>query len=231
MDVYVVPVGAGQYELYCEPADDPGTPHPEPVGGLWRAMLAKFSAVLAAVEREHGQQADGAPAPPGAGWFIRRRARAMCWLAERIAEQRLLWRLRGQARVRAVFPASIDEGRALSVVRGMLRADADRHRRWLVVDAIGMVVLGIALTPFPGPNLPGYYFTFRVVGHFLALRGARHALADVEWVLQPSALLTELGEVRLLPSLERDRRVHAIAGELGLPGLARFFERTALETA
>jgi ABC-type sugar transport system substrate-binding protein len=56
-------------------------------------------------------------------------------------------------------------------------------------------------------------------------------LKVVTWDLQPSDLLAELGRIDHLPDAERASRVHAIAQELGLPRLARFFERTAVETA
>ena len=85
--------------------------------------------------------------------------------------------------------------------------------------------------PFPGPNVLGYYFSFRIVGHLLAIRGARQGLKVVTWDLQPSDLLADLGRLEHLPEAERAPRVHAIAQELGLPRLARFFERTAVETA
>jgi hypothetical protein len=40
-----------------------------------------------------------------------------------------------------------------------------------------------------------------------------------------------LGRLEHAPEAERASRVRAIAQELGLPRLARFFERTAVETA
>jgi hypothetical protein len=85
--------------------------------------------------------------------------------------------------------------------------------------------------PFPGPNLPGYYFSFRIVGHLLAISGARQGLRAVSWDLQPSDLLAELARLEHLPEAKRAPRVRAIAAELGLPRLARFFERIAVEAA
>ncbi len=82
--------------------------------------------------------------------------------------------------------------------------------------------------PLPGPNVLGFYFSFRIVGHVLAIRGARQGLRMVSWELQPSDLLAELGQIEHLPEAERAPRIRAIAQELGLPRLARFFERTAV---
>jgi len=53
----------------------------------------------------------------------------------------------------------------------------------------------------------------------------------VSWEMQPSAPLAELAGLEHLPSAERASRVRAVAGQLGLPRFARFYERTAVETA
>ncbi len=160
----------------------------------------------------------------------RLRVRGVRWIAERVAEQRLLWRLRGQTAVRAYFPAGIDPAAAHAAIRVNLERDSRRHRRWLVIDTVGGL-FSLLLMPFPGPNVLGYYFAFRIVGHLLAIRGARQGLRFVSWDLRPSDLLAELGRLEQLPETERAARVRAIAQELGLPRLARFFERTAVGAA
>jgi hypothetical protein len=226
VDVFLVPVGRGRHALYCEPGDEkhPVAPRGAP-RGVWRRMVDRFSDVLAAVEREHEARTDpGAPRPTG--FWARLRGRVMSWMAEKIAEQRLLWRLRGRTHVRTLFPLGLDAERALAIVRGNLAREFDRHRWWMVVDVLGGLV-GLALTPIPGPNVLGYYFTFRVVGHFLALRGARHGLTEVRWDLEPSEALADLSALDALSAADRDRRVHAVAERLGLPRLARFYERAA----
>jgi hypothetical protein len=128
--------------------------------------------------------------------------------------------------VRTLVPSSLDPERALAIVRGSLVRDFDRHRWWLVVDLLGGAAT-LALMPIPGPNLLGYYFAFRIVGHLLALRGARHGLTEVRWDFEPSAPLADLASLEGLPADERERRVCAVAERLGLPRLARFYERTA----
>lgn len=231
MDVYLVPTGPERYELYCEPAEEPAGPLPETSRGIRRRLHEAFSAVIAAAEREQTRaRAGGAPSSERGGFWSRLRARSLRWVSERVAEQRLLWRLRGRQRVRAFIPAGIDDARALAIVRRNLRVDLDRHRRWMAADAIGLL-FSLLLMPLPGPNVPGYYFTFRVVGHFLAIRGARQGLNRVVWELQASALLAELAGLERLPAAERTPRVRAIADQLGLTRLARFFERTAVESA
>lgn len=231
MDVYLVPGGPHRFELYCETAAEPALPRPDQSSGLWKRLYAMFSSVLAAIEREQ-DRARSAPTPPteSAGLMHRLRMRGLRWLAERIAEQRLLWRLRGQTAVRAFFPAGLDGASALRTIRESLQRDARRHVRWLAIDAVGGL-FSLLLVPFPGPNIPGYYFSFRIVGHLLAILGARQGLRVVSWDLHSSDLLEELVRLEHLPEIDRAPRVREIAQELGLPRLARFFERTAVETA
>jgi hypothetical protein len=231
MDVYLVPAGANCFGLYCESTADQAPPNLERDGGMWKQLQRKFGAVLAAVEREQDESSTP-PVPPvaSAGLFSRLRARALRWIAERVAEQRLLWRLRGQTEVRAFFPSGMEAAAALRTIRDSLERDARRHFRWLALDAVGGL-FSLLLVPLPGPNLLGYYFAFRLVGHLLAIRGARQGLTSVSWDLQPSALLAELRGLERLPADERASRVRAIAADLGLPRLARFFERTTAEIA
>ena len=226
MDVYLVPTGPERYELYCESPEEPPAPRAGTSTGLFRRLQDRFSQMLLAVEREYERErARIHTSRQGKDGIVRRlRARAVRWLAERVAEQRLLWRLRKQDRVRAFYPTRLDAGRALAVIRRQLQSDADRHARWLVLDGIGLLLSGL-LMPLPGPNLPGYYFTFRVGGQLLAIRGARHGLRHVEWDLEASPPLEELHQLQDLPAADRLERVRVIERELGLCKLARFLER------
>lgn len=230
MEVYLVPIGRGRHALYCEPGDDPRPVADGPHRGVWRRLSDSFSAVIATVEREHGAQAPGRAADAAAGWWPRLRARVLAWVAEKIAEQRLLWRLRGKAQVSAKVPDGLDAEHALAAIRGNLSAEFDRHRLWMAVDAVGGL-LSAALMFIPGPNVIGYYFAFRIVGHFLSLRGARHGLTAVRWNLEPSPLLAELSGADSLPADEREARVQRVAERLGLPRFPRFYRRTAVGSA
>ena len=55
---------------------------------------------------------------------------------------------------------------AMTLIRRILHRDYERHKVWLVVDSVGLV-LSTLLVVLPGPNVVGYYFAFRVVGHWL----------------------------------------------------------------
>jgi hypothetical protein len=226
MDVYLVPVGVERYELYCEVPDDPDAPEEEQPTGFFRRLKARFTAMLAEAERERHQARHERPR---GGWASRVKAKSMRWVAESIAEQRLLWHLRRQAHACLFYPDDLDESGAIASLRRQLGRDFEKHRFWLIVDSLGFVASGL-LFLIPGPNVIAYYFAFRIVGHYLSLRGARQGLDSVIWTHEQSAPLAELRRAIGLEADERTRRVHDIADALNLEHLATFFERTAETT-
>jgi hypothetical protein len=229
MDVFLVPVGGSRHELYCEVADSAPLVGADGEAGLLRRVVHRFRQILAAAEREHREKQSGSvsgeeahPKP-----FMRRmRDRAMRWIAEAIAEQRLLWHLRRCTEAALVHPEDMPPSTALAIMRRQLGADYERHRRWFLVDLLGFVASG-AFMLIPGPNFIAYYFLFRVVGHFLSMRGARQGLDVTRWRTQPSAALTELRGTLALHPDARAPRLREIAGELRLQHLASFVQRTA----
>jgi hypothetical protein len=88
-----------------------------------------------------------------------------------------------------------------------------------------MVVLGVGLFFVPGPNVIGYYFAFRVVGHYLSRKGATHGLDAVTWTTSPCDPLIELRDALKLAPVQREARIDAIAERLQLPRLALFVNR------
>ena len=115
----------------------------------------------------------------------------MSWIAKRIAEQRLLWNLRKQEHVVAVHPSDTTFDAVLPHIQQSLQRDFERHRFWLVVDTIGLVVSGL-LAIVPGPNLLAYYFLFRVGGHWLSMRGATQGRRRIQWEGRPCEFLNGL---------------------------------------
>ena len=234
MDVFVIPVGRDRYELYCESQAEPAAPLEEPPAGGFAARLMKTFPVLlrmrqrftemleAAEERRHNPEA-----PTPEGWVGRLQHRMLAWVVERIAEQRLLWNLRGETAVTLVHPEDLAFEQVLVQVRRNLRQDYERHLRWLLIDGV-LLILAAALTIVPGPNIVAYYFIFRVVGHWLSMRGARRGLDVVTFSSQPSAALTELRDVVALDPDVREQRIHDIAARLQLLHLRTFFARVAI---
>jgi hypothetical protein len=154
----------------------------------------------------------------------------MAWVAERVAEQRLLWNLRREREVVAFHPQDLTFEQTLTLIHRVLQRDYERHRVWLVVDTL-LLIGSIALILLPGPNIIGYYFAFRVMGHWLSIRGAQQGLWTVTWTGQPCEPLTKLREVALLHGDARSQGVHDIEQQLRLHHLSTFFERVAVRSA
>lgn len=227
MDVFLVPVAADRYELYCEEPDeeepvleaDAGRP------GFFRRMALKFREQLAEAERARRlgpQPGDVRPSLMG-----RAKARTLRWVAESIAEQRLLWQLRGKTDVLLVYPADLTEAQGRELLKRSLQRDWERHRFWLVIDGVG-AALSALLILLPGPNFVGYYFVFRIVGHYLSLRGARQGLTRVTWRTDASPPLSALRGLIAEPAEAREERVQEVAALLRLEHFASFFQRSAV---
>jgi K+-H+ exchange-related protein len=224
MDVFLVPVASDRYELYCEEPDEPQPLDAAPPTGFVRRLVHRFRELLAEAERERRHATAGADAPQR--FTARVRARIMRYVAESIAEQRLLWQLRGRTDAALFHPDDLTDAHAREILRRQLNRDFERHRFWLAIDSVGLVASG-ALMLLPGPNVVAYYFAFRIVGHFLSVRGARQGLIAVTWTTQPSTPLTTLRGVVGMPPDARADRVHEVATTLRLEHLASFFQRTA----
>ncbi|HEX6976203.1 MAG TPA: hypothetical protein VF147_17470 [Vicinamibacterales bacterium] len=225
MEVFLVPARPDRYELYCEVPDEPHDEQPgDPPKSRIQRVKHYFSVMLAEAERERKH---GRVEREHAGWAARLKAKTMRWVAEAIAEQRLLWHLRKQASATLFYPDDMTESAAVEWMRGEMSRDFARHRLWLIIDSLLFIGSGV-LFFVPGPNVVAYYFAFRMVGHYLSLRGAKHGLDAVAWTPQASAPLAALRQAITMEPGAREERVQAIAGELGLEHLARFVERTAV---
>ena len=230
MDVYVIPVASDRYELYCEhDGADTEVMGGEPPAGRFAKMYANFKEALARVEQERLSGEKRVHDGPRS-WTEDMKDRGLCWLAEKIAEQRLLWRLRNESELMLHHPDDVPADTAVKNARAELQREADRHLKWIVVDGVLFAASGV-LFFVPGPNIVAYYFGFRLVGHYLSRRGAKHGLADVTWRTCASPPLSRLRRVLALEPQERDREVHEVASALHLPHLAKFFERTAAKPA
>jgi hypothetical protein len=229
MDVYFIPVAADRYELYCEHADGDETDVGEPPKGRFAALFANFKDALARAEQERlsGEQRVSDRAR---SWSERLKDRFMGWIAERIAEQRLLWRLRNESEIVLHHPDDMPADEATKLACCELQREADRHMKWIIIDGLLFVASG-ALFLVPGPNIIAYYFGFRLVGHYLSRRGAKHGLTEVRWQTCASSPLSRLRRVLVLAPHERDREVHEVASALQLPHLAKFFARISVKAA
>jgi hypothetical protein len=229
MDVYLVPIGRDQHEPYCEAPDSPDDEQVDDRAsrGFFRRLRDRFREMLAEAERER-RQAHLPTAPVGLGARLKRRM--MRFVAESIAEQRLLWLLRKETEAHLYYPDDLDANAAMSIVRTQLGHDFEKHRFWLIVDTLGFIASGL-LALVPGPNMLAYYFAFRLVGHYFSLRGARQGLRSITWHCHACEPLTALRRAITLEPELRERRVSDIAHQLRLENLASFFARLAVPTS
>jgi hypothetical protein len=228
MDVFLVPVGPAGHELYCEVPDDPG-PTEAPQKGIVRTLVQRFRDMIAAAERDRRARLAGVHVEEGApGWWGRMKGRTLRWVAETVAEQRLLWHLRRCPGATLVHAADVADEDARGTLRLQLGRDLDKHKRWLILNILGLLA-AIPLTPIPGPNLFSWYFSFRIVGHYLSIRGARQGLDVTAWTLRRSAELSELRQVASTHTPDRGARLRDLEGRLGLEHLASFVERVTAQ--
>jgi len=221
-----VPLGPERHELYCEPSDDDDEAAGDtaaPAPGFFSRMRRRFTEMMRAAEVARARRARGEYDPIDT-WWERTRARVLAKVADAVAEQRLLWHLRHLEAANLYHPSDMTGERALVIMRASMVRDRDRHVRWLMIDAFLLILSG-ALVVVPGPNVLGYYFAFRVVGHYLSWRGARQGLDAVTWTTAPCDPLIELRDALHLAPQQRDARIDELAERLRLPRLALFVNR------
>jgi K+-H+ exchange-related protein len=219
MDVFLVPVGSDQHELYCEVEEDDDAVEAEGRSAWWKRQVAKFRQLIREAEAERDRRAQGEPTASRGLWRY-----IVGKIAEAVAEQRLLWLLQRQTAVQLLFPDDIDAGQALQICRESLKQDFEKHRRWLGIDAL-VFLLFVPLTVIPGPNVPALYFSFRAVAHYFSMRGARQGLKGIVWSPAASPPLSEVRTALDLDRQERRRRIDEIGSRLGLERLGAFVER------
>jgi hypothetical protein len=226
VNIYLIPLASGRFEPYYE-QEEPDEPAPDggSAPGLVARVTARFSQMIRDAERDRHEATHDASTT-----MARLQRKLMGWVAERVAEQRLLWQLRRADSATLHVPAEMEAAMALRLLHQGLQRDADRHLRLLGLHALGLVA-SAPFVVFPGPNIFGYFFTFTVVGHFLAYRGARRGDALVAWEVVPDPALTALGQALATEPPERYRLIDEAAEQLRLPRVARFVERMAARPA
>lgn len=226
MDIYLVPLGAERYGLYCE-VDD----HAERADGAarlsWRRRGSEaFHGMLRYVEAERRRRLAQAASEPRTA-LQRIRDRALAWLAERVAEQRLLWHLRVQTAATVHHPDDLTPAEAEAIVRRSLRRDGLRHLRWAVVHTLAYLI-ALPLSVLPGPNFLTWVFAFRALGHLLSWMGTRQGRSNVRWTFAPCPPLTGLRRLSSVRPGERETLARGAAEALQLRHLDTFVERMAL---
>ncbi len=218
LDVYLVPIGPDRWECYYEAIDrdeevERGT-------GFFAGLRYKFQQQLKEAEEARHQAAIEEPKT----FLGRMQKRSLAWIAERIAEQRLLWHLRRADAARLHVPAGLAPEDGERITRQILKRDADRHRNRLIPHTLLFILSGLVAV-IPGPNVLAYLLTFTVVGHFLSWRGAVRGLHKVAWTVRPDPSLSELQRAFSLGADDRHRVIKEVAQRMHLPKMARFVEQ------
>ena len=221
LDVYLVPIARDRYECYYEAEEEEEDVDPA-AHGFFARMRRRFNEQLREAEEARHQKAIEEPKT----FFGRMHKRTLRWIAERIAEQRLLWHLRTAHTATLHASADLLPRDAEWLMRENIKRDADFHRNRLFPHTL-LLILSAAVAVVPGPNILGYLFTFTVVGHFLAWRGAVNALYRVTWTVVPSVELTDLRHAFSLDADTRHRLIKEVARRLHMPKMALFVERMA----
>ena len=225
MDVYLVPVGPDRYECYYEAAEQEATDEPVEGRGFFSRMRAKFNQQLKEAEHARHQKAVEEPTT----FLGRMQKRSLRWIAERIADQRLLWHLRSVDSATLHASSGLAPAEADTIMRANFKWDADFHRNRLILHSLALVA-AVPVALIPGPNVLGYLFTFTVVGHFLSWRGAVKGLHQIAWTIVPSPALSELHRAFSLDAATRHRVISDVARRLHLPKMARFVEQLTATT-
>jgi len=198
MDVYLVPVAPDRFECYYEAAEQEETEEPVEGQGFFARMRKKFNEQLKEAEQARHQKAIEEPKT----LLGRMQKRSLRWIAERIADQRLLWRLRRVDAATLHTSVDLPAADADRIRRSNFKWDADHHRNRLILHSVLLIaVVPVALVP--GPNVFGYLLTFTVVGHFLSWRGAVKGLHKIAWTITPNPALTELRHAFSLAAEDR----------------------------
>lgn len=104
-----------------------------------------------------------------------RMRRAWEWLQRRTSpDESLLRSLRGVSSVELYHPSAMSAAEAREEWGKYLRGRRPGIILWLVLNAL-VTPITLLLAPIPGPNVIGYWFTYRAICHTLALLGIRRA--------------------------------------------------------
>ena len=226
MEIFLVPVGQNLYELYCEWTDDQKEKFDRESGqGVFATLGKRLRILFKRLQDNESEDIHGA-----SKWSKRLGMWVARWATKVIAEQRLLWHLRRQDKVILFHPDDLVEAQAMEIVLAHMKRDSERHRLWLVAYGF-FLLLSVVLSVLPGPNFLAYYFSFRVVGHYLSWRGARCGLRKIRWQTRGSSELVMLREAISRSPAERVLRVEEVATRLHLERLGEFFERQVAPSA
>ena len=230
MDVFVIPIGPDRYELYCETAAErsagrrrrPRTVR-QTAAPLFRDAARRRGAAAASAPRTDdeptragsaGCRSASSPGSPSAspssacsGTCAGRRPRSRAHPQDMTFEQ---VHDAGPPHAAARLRSSSAAGWSIDTL--------------FVLDRSSRTVACSSRVRICSP----YYFAFRVVGHWLSMRGAAQGLHRVAWTGRPCPPLTSCASVATLEPPARDGASRTSPTRLRLQHLSTFFERVAV---
>jgi hypothetical protein len=140
------------------------------------------------------------------------------WLHSRTKpDESFLRRLRTAKNIEIYYPQNMDEARVKREWTSYLRKRSRSHRLWLIVNGI-ISPLTLLLAIIPGPNLIGYWFTYRAICHALVLFGTRQAL-------EATTALHPVDTLNLQLAADNSENVEHVSRVFGFKELAVYLKR------
>ena len=150
MDVFLVPVGAERYELYCEVPDEPDHDVAEPPPGFFRRLVHRFKRND---RRCRARAAPGQRRSPSRAAGSGGSARARCAGWRKPSPSRGCSGICASRRLPACTILTIcRRPTPRSSCDSTSTATSKKHRRWLAIDSVLMVLFGVVLFAVPGPE-------------------------------------------------------------------------------
>lgn len=175
MKVFLLRQNQDQSVFYAEPEVSDQSPEAvdEQESGVLALLGKKYNDLQRTLRESEG----------GIGLRMRR---IWEWLHRRTSpDETLIRSLRGASAIHLYHPSELDSAQARAEWESYLRRRRRYFTLWLIVNAL-ITPLTLLMAPIPGPNIIGYWFTYRAICHALALLGIRRA-GEVELETQEAS--------------------------------------------
>jgi hypothetical protein len=174
VNVYYLSTQEGQRFFYYDSSESEAAPTgadgPKSTG-LWAWAERKWSTIQKAMDDPDG----------GVGRWV---GRAWNWLHSfSHPDEAMLAQFASTNEVVLHYPASMPIMRVQKAWKRYLKYRSRSHKFWTAVNVV-VVPIGAVFAVLPGPNVIGFWFVYRAVYHYLAVRGVgrvRRRVVPTEW--------------------------------------------------
>lgn len=179
VNVYYLSTQDGQRFFYYDSSEggaDPSGADGSKTPGLWGWAERKWSTIQKSMDDPEG----GVARWVGRGWN---------WLHSfSHPDETMLAQFASADEVVLHYPASLPIAGVQKAWRRYLKQRSRSHRFWTAVNAVA-VPFGAVLAVLPGPNVIGFWFLYRAIYHYLAVRGVgrvRRGVVPTRWRAEPA---------------------------------------------